>query len=130
MSSRRFLVALLSSICFIFGCAHGFLEEECFLQQGKLVNVYETASVLGCEYGEFDPKCGIASLTGGISTFTETSPCRSYSHFDTVFFIAQAVGISGEMAYWISAYSQAADFVQFMAVDSCGQAMNSTVRKL
>jgi hypothetical protein len=34
-----------------------------------------------------------------------------------------ASGRAGEMAYWISAFAQAVDFVQFMPVDSCGEVL-------
>jgi len=45
---------------------------------------------------------------------------RGVVHYDGVLLIAQAFSFSGELAYWLAAFSQGVDFVQFKALDSCG----------
>jgi hypothetical protein len=95
------------------------VEEQCFFTN-ELSNLYHTAELLGCQYGEFNPKCVAATLIGGSQTFGATSPCRGFIHYDSVFYIAQAVGFTGEMAYWIASFAQCVDFIQFVPPDSCG----------
>ena len=44
-------------------------------------------------------------------------------HFNGVYFAAAALGFTQEISYFLAAYSQAIDFVQYKGVDSCGKAM-------
>ena len=60
-------------------------------------------------------------------TFAYSSPCRGAVHFDAVYAVAAALGMVPELAYWLAAYSQGIDFIQFAAVDSCGQPMPSSM---
>ena len=51
-------------------------------------------------------------------TFAYSSPCRGAVHFDAVYAVAAALGMGPELTYWLAAYSQGIDFIQFAAVDS------------
>ena len=86
-----------------------------------LENFYDAAEVHGCNYKSYRPECvkDVANVTA--TTFQDFSPCRGVIHFDAVFIVASALGVLSEYAYWLAAYSQAVDFVQFEAVDSCGK---------
>lgn len=45
-------------------------------------------------------RCMFASAFDGSATFGETSPCRGFVHFDSVFFTAQALGFTGLCPRW------------------------------
>lgn len=57
------------------------------------------------------------------STLNDTSICRGSIHFNSVYFTAAALGFTQDVAYFLSAFSQAIDFNQYRAIDSCGRDM-------
>jgi hypothetical protein len=57
--------------------------------------------------------------------FATIQPGRSMIHMDSTYFIAQALGYRADVAYWISAYNEVADYNQYIPIDQCGkQAVN------
>jgi len=100
-----------------------FVEDICITPEGTVENFYLEASIQSvpeCGYGKYFPRCIYKVLKRSADTFGETSLCRGIIHFEAVYFTAQAVGFTGEMAYFIAAFSQAIDFTQYRALDSCG----------
>lgn len=50
---------------------------------------------------------------------------RSMIHADSTYFIALALGYRSDVAYWIAAYNEVADYAQYVPIDQCGiQASN------
>jgi len=106
----------------------GHLEDYCVYGHDSaatsgLQNFFHDASSEGCKYGSYRPECIKSVVKVAAHTFNATSPCRGAVHFDAVYIVASAVGILSEYAYWLAAFSQAIDFVQYAAVDSCGRDM-------
>lgn len=98
-----------------------FVEDICITPEGTVENFYLEASIQSvpeCGYGKYFPRCIYKVLKRSADTFGETSLCRGIIHFEAVYFTAQAVGFTGEMAYFIAAFSQAIDFTQYRALDS------------
>ena len=57
--------------------------------------------------------------------FATIKPGRSMIHADSTYFIAQALGYRADVAYWIAAYNEVADYSQYVPIDQCGvQAAN------
>ncbi len=57
--------------------------------------------------------------------FVSLQPGRSMIHADSTYFIAQALGYRADVAYWIAAYNEVADYAQYVPIDQCGmQAAN------
>jgi hypothetical protein len=89
-----------------------------------IYNFYTTASRLGCNYREIGNKCLASVLSESGNTFGDTSKCRGVVHFNAVYFNAVALGFTQEIAYFMAAFSQAIDFVQYEAIDACGKQMD------
>jgi hypothetical protein len=57
--------------------------------------------------------------------FATIKPGRSMIHADSTYFIALALGYRADVAYWIVAYNENADYAQYVPIDQCGvQAAN------
>lgn len=52
--------------------------------------------------------------------FATIKPGRSMIHADSTFFIAQALGYRADVAYWIAAYNENADYGVYQPIDQCG----------
>ncbi len=52
--------------------------------------------------------------------FATIKPGRSMVHADSTYFIAQALGYRADVAYWIAAYDEVADYGQYLPLDQCG----------
>lgn len=58
--------------------------------------------------------------------FATVEPGRSLIHMDSTYFLAQALGYRADVAYWIAAYDEVADYTQYVPIDQCGvQAANA-----
>lgn len=42
-------------------------------------------------------------------------------HMDSTYFLAQALGYRADVAYWIAAYNENADYGQYLPIDQCGK---------
>ncbi len=124
LSSRRLIAGLFGMAAVIASpLSQAFVEDICITPNGAVENFYLDASIQSvpeCGYGKYFPRCVYKVIKRGTDTFGETSICRGIIHFEAVYFTAQAVGFSGEMAYFVAAFSQAIDFTQYRALDSCG----------
>jgi hypothetical protein len=57
--------------------------------------------------------------------FVTIRPGRSMVHADSTYFLALALGYRADVAYWIAAYNEVADYSQYVPIDQCGvQAAN------
>ena len=117
--ARLMLLALLPHLT---SC---FVEDYCVYNTTAkptpgIVNFYDAAEQDKCAYGSYLPKCIKDVVKVSANTFGDTSVCRGTVHFDSVYIMASAVGILPEYAYFLAAFSQAIDFVQYAAIDSCG----------
>jgi len=52
--------------------------------------------------------------------FATIKPGRSMIHADSTYFIAQALGYRADVAYWIIAYNENADYSVYQPIDQCG----------
>jgi len=52
--------------------------------------------------------------------FAAIPPGRSMIHADSTYFIAQALGYRADVAYWIAAYNETADYAVYAPIDQCG----------
>lgn len=86
-------------------------------------NFYTIASRLGCDYGNINASCVAGVVAQSASTFSDTSNCRGHVHFNAVYFTAAALGFTQDVSYFMAAFAQAIDFVQYKGVDSCGRDM-------
>jgi len=55
-----------------------------------------------------------------VADFLTVQPGRSMIHHDSTYFIAQALGYRPDVAYWIAAYNEVADYAQYVPIDQCG----------
>jgi hypothetical protein len=58
--------------------------------------------------------------------FATIPPGRSMIHADSTYFIAQALGYRADVAYWIAAYNEVADYAVYAPIDQCGVEATST----
>jgi len=127
-------VAISLALLGVFGgCLIGrttaHLEDYCIANASAtgVQNFFSQAALDKCQYASYRPKCVADVLKVSAKTFAYASPCRGAIHFDAVYIVATALGLDAEMSYWLAAFSQGIDFVQFEAVDSCGQPMSPSL---
>lgn len=99
--------------------AYAFLEDLC------LPRVKAQGTLTWC----IQPTCLTAQPNSAcpaqVAEFAFILPGRSMIHHDSTFFLAQAVGYRADVAYWIAAYNEVADYTQYVPIDQCGvQAAN------
>ena len=58
--------------------------------------------------------------------FAAIPPGRSMIHADSTYFIAQALGYRADVAYWIAAYNETADYAVYAPIDQCGVQATAT----
>jgi hypothetical protein len=58
--------------------------------------------------------------------FAAIPPGRSMIHADSTYFIAQALGYRADVAYWIAAYNENADYAVYAPIDQCGVQATAT----
>jgi len=94
------------------------------LIQGHVQPFFGLGEAVKCKYNQRLGGCTAASLIPQIiGGFNDTSNCRGQVHFFAVYYTAAALGFTQDVAYFLAAYSQAIDFVQYKGVDSCGADM-------
>lgn len=76
------------------------------------------------------PECDLGpnrACPAQTADFATIQPGRSMVHHDSTYFIAQALGFRADVAYWIAAYNEVADYGQYVPIDQCGvQAANQS----
>jgi len=103
------------------------LEDYCIKNTTGATNFFQKAALDKCKYESYRLKCVTDVLEVAAHTFAYSSPCRGAIHFDSVYIVAAALGMNPELSYWLAAFSQGIDFVQFAAVDSCGRPMSPSL---
>jgi hypothetical protein len=71
------------------------------------------------------PKCPVAGSANRacllqLIDFATVKPGRSMVHADSTYFLAQALGFRADVAYWLTAYDEVADYGQYAPIDQCG----------
>lgn len=100
--------------------ASAFLEDLCLPRPAP------NGTVTWC----LNPNCAVApppnrACPEQVADFAALMPGRSMIHADSTYFIALALGYRADVAYWIVAYNENADYGQYVPIDQCGyQAAN------
>lgn len=117
---RQSVVVCAVVLMFVAQSASAFLEDLCLprpLANGKLS---------WC----LNPTCAVPpppnlACPQQVIDFGTIKPGRSMIHADSTYFIALALGYRADVAYWIVAYNEVADYAQYVPIDQCGvQAAN------
>lgn len=117
----RFLAVVVLSLSFV-PRAQAFLEDLCLPRQASDGTLMWCVSPT-CPRSNQDPNKACPEQTADFATI---EPGRSMIHMDGTYFIAQALGYRPDVAYWIAAYNEVADYNQYVPIDQCGvQAANS-----
>jgi hypothetical protein len=93
--------------------ASAFLEDLCLPRrndQGVLTWCIRPECHLGPNY----------ACPAQLADFATIEPGRSMIHADSTYFLAQALGYRADVAYWIVAYNETADYGQYKPIDQCG----------
>ena len=111
---RKTLWGALFVFLSLAGNAHAFLEDLCLPRRGT------SGAMTWC----LQPTClnpqPNKACPAQIAEFATIMPGRSMVHHDSTYFIAQAVGFRANVAYWIAAYNEVADYTQYVPIDQCG----------
>src|SRR5918911_4425012 len=113
---RRHIIILLTLIVCAPMTAHAFLEDLCQARRPKL----QGTAISWCIQPN-SPKQNVnrASVQQTLD-FATIKPGRSMIHADSTYFIAQALGYRADVAYWLIAYNENADYSVYQPIDQCG----------
>lgn len=91
----------------------------------NITGFYAAAETLRCRSGSKRPLCVAASIIPPPDhpTFSYSSTCRGQLHFFAVYYTAVSLAYTQDAAYWLAAYSQAIDFVQYDGINAAGEYM-------
>ena len=109
---RNTLVLLLLLLC--VPTAHAFLEDLCLPR-----NKNQPALNWCIQPNKLRKNPNRASVQQTLD-FATIKPGRSTIHADSTYFIAQALGYRPDVAYWIVAYNENADYGIYQPIDQCG----------
>lgn len=102
--------------------AHAFFEDLCLPRP----NMPGSAALSWC----LKPVCRNPQPNRAcpeqLADFATVMPGRSMIHHDATYFIAQALGYRADVAYWIAAYNEVADYAQYVPIDQCGMQASSS----
>ena len=119
MRTKR-LVLLSAALLLYTTTASAFLEDLCLPRRNS------QGVLTWC----IRPECALApnrACPAQTADFATIQPGRSMVHHDSTYFIAQALGFRADVAYWIAAYNEVADYGQYVPIDQCGvQASNQS----
>jgi hypothetical protein len=123
----RAVVICAFMVMFAAGQVEAFLEDLCLPRRGA------NGKLTWC----LNPNCVVQpqpsrACPQQIADFAALPAGRSMIHADSTYFIAQALGYRADVAYWITAYNEVADYAQYVPIDQCGvQAANlSSIRNM
>lgn len=102
----------------------GFSEDLC-VTGGRLVNCLTAER---CSQEAEDTTLCRANATFDAAKVTLLENGRSTLHTDATYFIAVALGLRSDIAYFVAAYDQATDLGQYVPFDMHGRAMNDQTR--
>lgn len=102
--------------------ASAFLEDICVTRVGGgLRSCIAPASACRNPADALNRACLLEAVQ-----FAVIPPGRSMIHADSTYFIAQALGYRADVAYWITAYNETADYAVYAPIDQCGGQATST----
>jgi len=125
MNMRIRSMATLGTFVVVLGLAlpqpaDAFLEDVC-TKNGKIQACIKPFSACQEKTGLPNRAC-----PAQVVDFAVIPPGRSTIHADSTYFIAQALGYRADVAYWITAYNEVEDYVQYAPIDQCGGQATST----
>lgn len=102
---KRSLAVLVTIVC-CSSSAFAFSEDLCVK---KLTGKLDSCNSVNCSPTEKDiSKCNVnIVLKTAATTFFGVG--RSMIHYDSIYVLAQAVGLRADLAYWLAVYNQMAD---------------------
>ena len=109
----------LGSAVLLFGwplAASAFLEDICISKKAGQLEVC-IAPTSSCKLQKGAPN---RACPAQVLQFATIPPGRSMIHADSTYFIAQALGYRADVAYWIVAYNEVADYGLYAPIDQCG----------
>ena len=114
----RFKTVILCTlaVCLVAAPLHAFLEDLCLPRKGSNATLQWCVRPT-CAGPYQDPNAACPQQT---ADFITIMPGRSMIHADSTYFIAQALGYRADVAYWIAAYNENADYSQYLPIDQCG----------
>ncbi len=99
--------------------AHAYFEDICVSKGGnKIVACVEPMA--SCKIPAQPGKACPAQLAQGLKQTAAPVAARSMIHTDATYFLAQALGFRADVAYWIAAYNEVADYTVYAPIDQCG----------
>lgn len=114
---KRVFVCTIVVLILGASSAHAFLEDICLPRPGRKNQV-----LMWC----INPTCLVGSNVNRAcpqqtADFATIEAGRSMIHHDSTYFIAQSLGYRADVAYWIAAYNEVADYTQYVPIDQCGK---------
>ena len=120
-SPARWITCLVVGAAAFAPRAAAFLEDLCLPRPGSGGEALASCVRPTCP-GPDDPN---RACPAQLLDFATVRPGRSMIHMDSTYFLAQALGYRADVAYWIAAYNEVADYTQYVPIDQCGvQAAN------
>lgn len=111
--------SLLAALFFAPQVAHAYFEDLCVSKKDrKIVACVEPRAA--CAKTPSAGKACPAQLAQAVKQIAAPVPARSMIHSDATYFLAQALGYRADVAYWIVAYNEVADYTQYAPIDQCG----------
>jgi hypothetical protein len=99
--------------------AHAYFEDLCIsARTNKIVACVE--SMASCKKQPSEGKACPVQLVQAVKQIAAPVPARSMVHTDATYFLAQALGYRADVAYWIVAYNEVADYTRYAPIDQCG----------
>src|ERR1041385_7227426 len=111
---RNSLILFLLVLC--VPTAHAFLEDLCQARRPKI----QGTAISWCIQPNAPGQNVNRATVKQTAEFATIKPGRSMIHADSTYFIAQALGYRPDVAYWIIAYNENADYAVYQPIDQCG----------
>lgn len=99
--------------------AHAYFEDICVsAQTHKIVACVEPMA--SCDKTPSEGKACPVQLEQAVKQIAAPVASRSMIHTDATYFLALALGYRADVAYWIVAYNEVADYTRYAPIDQCG----------
>jgi len=105
--------------------SHAFFEDICISAKTKKIVACVEATA-DCNKTPSAGKACPVQLAQAVKQIAVPVPSRSMIHSDATYFLAQALGYRADVAYWIVAYNEVADYTRYAPIDQCGVQASST----
>lgn len=120
---------VVTSLALVPNVSHAYFEDLCVnAQSHQIVACVEPVS--SCKKAPAEGMACPVQLEQAVKQINAPVPARSMIHADSTYFLAQALGYRADVAYWIAAYNEVADYTRYAPIDQCGvQASSSNTGK-